>query len=87
MDDQKTLKDLIQEANLTYRELAERMGVVHTQVAVWCRPGANPTYRTLMKLAKELDVDLNSLGAAIEANGRGHVSQSEDRTKCELKID
>lgn len=64
MEQRKTLKDLIQDADLTYRELATRMGISHPQLVALCRPGANPTLKTLMKLSRELKVGLDQLALA-----------------------
>ena len=64
MVEENTLKELIQQTDLTYRELAQRMGIKHPQLVALCRPGANPTLKTLIKLARELKVSLNQLALA-----------------------
>jgi transcriptional regulator with XRE-family HTH domain len=67
MENRKTLKDLIQETDLSYRQLAERLGMTHNQLLALCKPGANPTLKTLVKLARELGVSLNELAKAFGA--------------------
>jgi len=78
--EKKTLKDLIEDADITYRELASRMGMKHPQVVALCRPGANPTLRTLIKLKKELGVSLDVLAMAFceDTNGIPDDSGGEE---------
>jgi transcriptional regulator with XRE-family HTH domain len=62
---EKTLKQLIQESNLSYRELAERLGTSHNMVVQWCKPNAELKVSNYIKLAKALGVSLKTLAISI----------------------
>ena len=57
----KTLKDLIKEANLTYRSLAAKMGTTHDQIAAWNKGHSYPSLPYLVSLSRNLNVPLKVL--------------------------
>jgi transcriptional regulator with XRE-family HTH domain len=61
----KTLKQLIEESHLTYRELAARVGTTHDMIVRWCKPDADLKVSNYIKLAKVLNVSLKTLAASI----------------------
>ncbi len=62
---EKTLKQLIEESNFTYRELAERIGTTHDMIVRWCKPDAELKVSNYVKLAKALGVSLKTLAISI----------------------
>jgi transcriptional regulator with XRE-family HTH domain len=62
---EKTLKQLIHDSSLTYRELAQRVGTSHSMIVRWCKPDAELTVTNYLKLAKVLNVSLKKLAISI----------------------
>jgi transcriptional regulator with XRE-family HTH domain len=58
---QKTLKDLIKEANLTYRSLAAMIGTSHDQIVAWNKGDSYPSLPYLVSLSRNLNVPLKTL--------------------------
>jgi transcriptional regulator with XRE-family HTH domain len=65
MEQEKTLKDLIKAANLTYRELAKNLGTSPDQIVAWNQCRVKPTLPFLVKLARELGVSLKTIAQAL----------------------
>ena len=61
----KTLKQLIEDSHLTYRELAARVGTRHDMIVRWTKPNADLKVSNYIKLAKALNVSLKTLAASI----------------------
>jgi transcriptional regulator with XRE-family HTH domain len=57
----RTLKELIKEANLTYRSLAAKMGTSHDQIAAWNKGHSYPSLPYLVSLSRNLNVPLKVL--------------------------
>ena len=57
----KTLKDLIKEANLTYRSLATKIGTSHDQIVAWNKGDSFPSLPYLVSLSRNLTVSLKVL--------------------------
>jgi transcriptional regulator with XRE-family HTH domain len=57
----KTLKDLIKEANLTYRSLATKMGTSPDQIVAWNKGDSYPSLPYLVSLSRNLNVPLKVL--------------------------
>lgn len=57
----RTLKDLIKEANLTYRSLATKIGTSHDQIVAWNKGDSYPSLPYLVSLSKNLNVPLKVL--------------------------
>jgi transcriptional regulator with XRE-family HTH domain len=57
----KTLKDLIKEANLTYRSLATKMGTSPDQIVAWNKGDSYPSLLYLISLSRNLNVPLKVL--------------------------
>jgi transcriptional regulator with XRE-family HTH domain len=57
----KTLKDLIKEANLTYRSLATKLGTSHDQIVAWNKGDSYPSLPYLVSLSRNLNVPLKVL--------------------------
>ena len=55
------LKKLRKEAGLTMQELADKVGIVQSQISKLEGDSPNPTMRTALKLSEVLDVALHHL--------------------------
>jgi transcriptional regulator with XRE-family HTH domain len=69
--ERKTLKDLIKEANLTYQQLGDRLGVSRSMISQWNSQGTDLRTSTLIKLARELNVSLKVLVHSIGQDTTG----------------
>lgn len=69
--ERKTLKDLIKEANLTYQQLGDRLGVSRSMISQWNSQGADLRTSTLIRLARELNVSLKILVSSIGQDTTG----------------
>jgi transcriptional regulator with XRE-family HTH domain len=69
--ERKTLKDLIREANLTYQQLGDRLGVTRSMISQWNSQGTDLRTSTLIRLAKELNVSLKTLAESIGQDTTG----------------
>jgi transcriptional regulator with XRE-family HTH domain len=63
--DGKTLKELIQDSRLSYRQLAAQVGTSPAMIVRWCKPDAELTVTNYLKLAKVLNVSLKRLAMSI----------------------
>jgi transcriptional regulator with XRE-family HTH domain len=57
----RTLKELIKEANLTYRSLAAKIGTSHDQIVAWNKGDSFPSLPYLVSLSRNLNVPLKVL--------------------------
>jgi transcriptional regulator with XRE-family HTH domain len=57
----RTLKELIKEANLTYRSLAAKMGTSPDQIVAWNKGDSYPSLPYLVSLSRNLNVPLKTL--------------------------
>lgn len=57
----KTLKELIKEANLSYRSLATKLGTTHDQIVAWNKGDSYPSLPYLVSLSRNLNVPLKVL--------------------------
>ncbi len=55
------IKAVLAKKKRTNKWLAEQLGCAPTTVSKWCTNDCQPTMETFMKIAKQLDVDLNDL--------------------------
>lgn len=55
------IKAVLAEKKRTNKWLAEQLGCAPTTVSKWCTNDCQPTMEKFMKIAKQLDVDLNDL--------------------------
>jgi transcriptional regulator with XRE-family HTH domain len=69
--ERKTLKDLIKDANLTYQQLGDRLGVSRSMISQWNSQGADLRTSTLIRLARELNVSLKVLVHSIGQDTTG----------------
>jgi transcriptional regulator with XRE-family HTH domain len=74
---EKTLKQLIDQANLTPTELATRVGTTRKVIYSWCKPDADMKVSNYIKLAEVLGVSLKTLAASI---GQDVSGIPDDRT-------
>lgn len=74
----KTLKQLIEESKLTYRELAARVGTSHDMIVRWCKPDADLKVSNYIKLAKVLGVSLKTLADSIGQDTEGIPDDCSD---------
>ena len=58
-----TVKQFMKVANITQKQLAERLGVGQSTISQFLNPTSNPRLSTLRKLSKELGVSLETLAA------------------------
>ena len=65
MEQEKTLKDLIKNARLTYRELAIRLDATPAMIVSWNQGKAKPSLPYIVKLSRELHVSLKTLAMAL----------------------
>lgn len=65
------MKDLIKEANLTYQQLGDRLGVSRSMISQWNSQGADLRTSTLIRLARELNVSLKTLVSSIGQDTTG----------------
>jgi transcriptional regulator with XRE-family HTH domain len=79
MEGRETLKDLIKAANLTYRDLAERLGTDHTLIVAWTKGRKTPKLDNVILLSTELGVSLKVLCAAMGYD----VSKVPDDITCD----
>lgn len=71
----RAVEELRREAGLTQEELAERMGVEFPPAGYLDRRRTNPTFSWLLRLARELDIELSDLVERFERIRReGSVS-------------
>jgi len=57
----KTLKQLRIEKDLTQKELSQKLDVTEAAVALWEQQRREPSFNTLIKLSKVLDVSVGQL--------------------------
>jgi transcriptional regulator with XRE-family HTH domain len=76
--ERKTLKDLIKEANLTYQQLGDRLGVSRSMISQWNNQTADPRISTVIKLAKELNVSFKVLASAMGKDTNGMPDDCSD---------
>ncbi len=62
---ESTLKQLIKKAGLTQRELAKRIGLKEVTVNSWVAGKSYPRLDNAVIVAKQLNVDLNTLAQSI----------------------
>ena len=55
------IKELLKERGITISNLAEQIGTTQTSLSRAVGENGNPTYDTLNKIAKVLDVDMSEL--------------------------
>lgn len=55
------IKELLKERGITISNLAEQIGTTQTSLSRALGENGNPTYDTLNKIAKVLDVDMSEL--------------------------
>lgn len=55
------IKDLLKERGITISSLAEQIGTTQTSLSRALGENGNPTYETLNKIAKVLNVDMSEL--------------------------
>lgn len=55
------IKELLKERGITISSLAEQIGTTQTSLSRALGENGNPTYETLSKIAKVLDVDMSEL--------------------------
>jgi transcriptional regulator with XRE-family HTH domain len=81
--ERKKLKDLIREANLTYQQLGDRLGVSRSMISQWNSQGADLRTSTLLRLARELNVSLkvlvHSIGQDIDGIPDDCIGGTEDK--------
>jgi transcriptional regulator with XRE-family HTH domain len=69
-DQSKTLNDLIKESNLTWKQLADRLGVSEAAIGHWANKNPEkrkvPALDKAVALAIELGVDIKTLAHAME---------------------
>jgi transcriptional regulator with XRE-family HTH domain len=65
MAQEKTLKDLIKAAKLTYRELAVKLDTSPQSIVAWNQGKSKPTFLYALKLSRELGVSLKTLAMAL----------------------
>jgi transcriptional regulator with XRE-family HTH domain len=65
MEQEKTLKDLIKAAKLTYRELATKLGTTPDLIVAWNQGKTKPSLPYIVKLSRELHVSLKTLAMAL----------------------
>lgn len=58
---QNRLKIILAEKKVTNKQLAERLGVSQSTVSKWCTNSAQPEAGNLLRIAKALGVELNTL--------------------------
>jgi transcriptional regulator with XRE-family HTH domain len=73
----RTLKDLIKEAQLTYRSLAAKIGTSHDQIVAWNKGDSYPSLPYLVSLSRNLNVPLKAL---ISSLGVDVSDLPDDRT-------
>jgi transcriptional regulator with XRE-family HTH domain len=60
---QKTIQELMKAANITQKELGERLGVKQSTVSQMLNPKGDPRLSTLRKISRELGISLETLAA------------------------
>jgi transcriptional regulator with XRE-family HTH domain len=55
----KKLREVLNEKNLTQKQLAEKLGIAQEQVSFWVTGIRNPRYASLKKIADALDKPIN----------------------------
>jgi transcriptional regulator with XRE-family HTH domain len=65
MNREKTLKDLIKAAKLTYRELAVKINTSPDMIVAWNKGEVKPTLPFILKLSRELQVSFKTLAEAL----------------------
>lgn len=61
MNMESRIKDLLKERGITISSLAEKIGTTQTSLSRALGDNGNPTYETLNKIAKVLNVDVSEL--------------------------
>ena len=61
MEDINRLKVVLAEKKRTNKWLAEQMGVNPTTVSKWCTNSVQPDVKTLLEIARHLNVDVKEL--------------------------
>lgn len=56
-----TFRTLLKEKNITQTELGARIGLCQSAVSLWVLGKCAPRFGTMQKLAKALDVDLQTI--------------------------
>ena len=64
----EAIEELRDEADLTHEELADRLGMSFQRISELERGVGNPTYSTLIRVTKGLNVKLSDLVARVEKN-------------------
>lgn len=67
------LKEIRKDIGITQKELANKIGVKRTTVAGYETKGKEPSYQTLIKIARALDCSLDYL--------LGYVEENEEKIK------
>jgi transcriptional regulator with XRE-family HTH domain len=60
---QKTIQELMKAANITQKQLGERLGVDQSTVSKLLNPKGDPRLSTLRKISRELGISLETLAA------------------------
>jgi transcriptional regulator with XRE-family HTH domain len=68
----RAVEELRREAGLTQEELADRIQSDTTSLGLIERGLSNPTYTSLVRLARGLDISLDDLAERIERNRRSN---------------
>jgi transcriptional regulator with XRE-family HTH domain len=62
----EAIEELRDEAKLTHEQLADRLGMSFQRISELERGVGNPTFATLIRVAKGLDVELSDLAGRME---------------------
>ena len=66
------IKELLKEKGITISDLADKIGTTQTSLSRALGENGNPTYETLNKISKALNVDMSEL---FKSKGNYHLPQ------------